>query len=68
MLREFPKIRRAAMAGEDVIVQTREGNLRITAEKPETSSILGCLSGQIKRMDDDLDKPTSDDVEWSASL
>lgn len=56
------------MAGEEVIVETREGNLRITAERPEASSIVGALSGQIKRMDDDLDKPTSDSVEWSASL
>lgn len=40
LLREFPKVRRTVLAGEDVIVQTREGDLRITAKKPEGKSVL----------------------------
>jgi len=43
LLREFPKIRRAAMAGERIIIRTRQGNLVLTAEKPTGSGILGCL-------------------------
>jgi hypothetical protein len=68
LLREFPKVRRAALSGEDVIVHTREGDLRITAYKPTTSSILGCMKGQVLYSDDNLDEPTTTDDEWNASL
>lgn len=60
-------VRRAAMAGEVVIIETREGNLRLTAEQEERGDLLGCLAGRIS-MDDGLDTPTSPDGEWKASL
>lgn len=63
LLRDFPKVRRAAMAGEVVIIQTREGNLRLTADREECGSLVGCLRGKI-RSDKDLDAPTSDWEEW----
>tara|TARA_B110000977_G_C11075095_1_gene490880 strand:+ start:2071 stop:2298 length:228 start_codon:yes stop_codon:yes gene_type:complete len=68
LLREFPKVRRAALAGEDVIVVTREGNLRITADKPEGGSILGCMKGSFGYVADDIVGPTSTDDEWKPSL
>jgi len=70
LLREFPKIRRAALAGEDVIVQTREGNLRISSEKPQMRSLLGALKGQVVYVDKgmELDSPTSSEQEWDTSL
>lgn len=55
------------MAGEVVIIETREGNLRLTAEPRERGDLLGCLAGRIS-MDDDLDTPTSPEEEWRASL
>lgn len=63
LLRNFPKVRRAAMAGEVVIIQTREGNLRLTAEREERGALLGCLRGKI-RNDHDIDMPTSREEEW----
>jgi hypothetical protein len=47
LLRNFPAIRRAALAGERVVIETREGNLVITAEKPEGRSLFGCLAASI---------------------
>ena len=68
LLREFPKVRRAVLSGEDVIVHTREGDLRITAHKPTTTSILGCMKGQVIYSDDNLDHATTTEDEWNASL
>ena len=68
LLREFPRIRRAALAGEDVIVVTREGDLRITAERPKTSGILGCMKGSFGCVSDNIVGPTSVDAEWNPSL
>ncbi len=63
LLREFPKVRRAALAGEVVIIETREGNLRLTAEPPEPGGLLGSLKGKI-HSDEDLTRPTSSAGEW----
>ena len=68
LLREFPKVRRAAMAGEEVIIVTREGNLRLTAEARNGASILGCFKAEIIAVDDDIDQPTTPDTDWKASL
>ncbi len=68
LLREFPKVRRAVLSGEDVIVHTREGDLRITADKPQGGSILGCMKGTILYSDDNLDEPTTTNDEWKPSL
>jgi len=68
LLREFPKVRRAAMAGEEVIIVTREGNLRLTAEARSGASILGCFKAGIIAADDDIDQPTTVETEWKATL
>lgn len=68
LLREFPKIRRAALSGEDVIVHTREGDLRITADKPKSGTILGCMKGSFGYVADDIVGPTTTDDEWKPSL
>ncbi len=68
LLRDFPKVRRAAMAGEEVIIVTREGNLRLTAEPLAGESILGCRKGLIQFADDRLDEPTLPESEWNPSL
>jgi hypothetical protein len=67
LLRDFPRVRRAAMAGEVVIIATREGNLRLTSEPDERGSLLGCLAGRIST-DSGIDTPTSGESEWKASL
>lgn len=67
LLREFPKVRRAVMAGETVIVETREGNLRITADRSEESPLLGCLRGQVA-VQGDIVEPTTTAAEWKPSL
>ncbi len=68
LLREFPKVRRAAMAGEEVIIVTREGNLRLTAEPRNGASILGSFKAEIVMVDDDIDQPTTASSDWEASL
>lgn len=65
LLREFPKIRRAAFRGERVVIRTREGNLILTTETPPGSSILGALKGQLHVAPGvDLTTPTSEASEW----
>jgi hypothetical protein len=68
LLREFPKVRQAALAGEEVIIVTREGNLRLTAEPVSGESILGSRKGLIRFADDRLDEPTMPESEWNPSL
>lgn len=67
LLREFPKVRRAAMAGEEVIIVTREGNLRLTAVDKTGASILGCMKGMFTTADD-IDQPTTSEADWKPSL
>ena len=66
LLREFPKIRRAAVRGERVIIKTREGNLTLEAEKSISEGILGTIKDVIVRSADDLDSLTTEG--WSPSL
>ena len=55
LLREFPRVRRAALAGETVIIKSREGNLRLSLDAPATEQEKGvkyqylifCLSGKV---------------------
>ncbi|KAF0095656.1 MAG: hypothetical protein E1N59_432 [Puniceicoccaceae bacterium 5H] len=67
LLRDFPTIRKAALAGETVIVKTREGDLRITADRQNTG-LLGCMKGSFNRLPDDLDQPTTSPHEWDSTL
>ena len=65
LLREFPKIRRAAFRGERVVIETREGNLILTAESTPGLGILGALKGKLRIPQAvDLTVPTSNDAEW----
>ena len=68
LLREFPKVRRAALAGEDVIIETREGNLRLTADRPTGGSILGSMKGRFGQTDDRIIEPTTTADDWNPSL
>lgn len=68
LLREFPKIRRAALAGERVVIKTREGNLVLTAEVADDGAVYGSMRGRVLRSDDDIDQPTLPDTEWEPSL
>ena len=68
LLREFPKVRRAALAGETVIIETREGNLVLTAEVAEAQPAYGSMRNRIVRSDDDIDRPTLPDGEWVPDL
>ncbi|TVR55626.1 MAG: hypothetical protein EA426_14820 [Spirochaetaceae bacterium] len=68
LLRDFPRIRRAALAGEEVLVETREGNLLIVAETPPSASLYGSMKDEIESSADDLDSPTLPSSEWGAAL
>ena len=65
LLREFPRIRRAVLAGEDVIIETREGNLRLPAEKAPGHEILGSMKNQISYIDDSIVGPTTKNSDWN---
>lgn len=65
LLREFPKVRRAALAGETVVIETREGNLVLTAEVAERAPAYGSMRNRFLRLDDDIDHPTLADNEWA---
>lgn len=56
------------MAGEEVIIVTREGNLRLTAVDSCGTSILGALKDMVVFSADDIDQPTTTDDEWRPSL
>ena len=68
LLRNFPEIRRAALAGETVVISTREGNLLLTAELQTRGSLYGALKGIIVHSDDDIDTPTLPDPAWRPKL
>lgn len=68
LLRDFPKVRRAALSGERVVIETREGNLLLVAENPPSRELHGCLRNEVISSDDDIDGPTLPTSEWDASL
>jgi hypothetical protein len=68
LLREFPRVRRAVMAGETVIIKSREGNMRLTLDVQNPVSLVGCMKGRIIRTDDDLDRPTTEEKDWEPHL
>lgn len=68
LLREFPKVRRAALSGETVIIKTREGNLRLSKDESSDRQVLGCMKGQLLESADSIVQPTSLDEDWHASL
>jgi hypothetical protein len=56
------------LAGETVIIETREGNLVLKAEASEETPVYGSMSDRIIRSDDDLDRPTLAEDEWVSKL
>jgi hypothetical protein len=68
LLRDFPRVRRAALSGEDVIIKTREGTLRITADKPTGASVLGRCHDLVIHTDDDIDEPTTSLEDWDVRV
>jgi len=68
LLRDFPRVKRAVLAGEAVIIKSREGNLRLTLDTPVAERLVGCLKGLVARTDDDIDGPTSDALGWESRL
>ncbi len=68
LLREFPRVRRAALSGETVLIKSREGNLRLTLDTPTSGSLVGCMRGLLAGTDDDIDGPTSNAGSWDSNL
>ena len=68
LLREFPRVRRAALSGETVVIETREGNLVLTAEVAEKQPVYGSMRSRVKSSADDLDRPTLPETEWVGEL
>lgn len=65
LLREFPKVRQAAMRGERVIIKTREGNLVLSSEQPRRIGLLGKWKGRARVAEGvDLTMPTTSESEW----
>ena len=68
LLREFPRVRRAVLAGETVIIKAREGDMRLTLDASPTGSRIGCMRGLVVRSDENIDQPSTDDVSWDSNL
>ena len=68
LLREFPKAKRAALAGECVRIKTREGNLILMAEKPATETLFGSLAGRIQTRQLEPETTGADADDWDPSL
>lgn len=68
LLREFPRLRRAALAGEKIIIKSREGDLQLMSGAGQPSSLVGAMRGQLVHSADDIDQPTTKGADWPASL
>ncbi|MCY4598755.1 MAG: hypothetical protein OXF27_02405 [Acidobacteria bacterium] len=68
LLRNFAGVRRAALAGETVVITTRDGNLLLMAERQAHNALYGALKDIVVHSDDDLDKPTLPDGAWRPDL
>lgn len=68
LLREFPKVRQAALRGETVIIRSREGDFQFSLLRQAGAPLVGCLKSRIVDMDDELDRPTCDLEDWKPSL
>ena len=67
LLREFPKVRRAVLSGETVLIRSREGVMRLTLDPPEPQGLVGALRGLV-RTRKDLTTPTTAPSDWIPSL
>jgi len=68
LLRTFPRLRRAAFAGQRVIIKSRNGDLQLMRDTTKPTSLIGALQGQIVHSADDIDRPTTSDADWGSSL
>jgi len=68
LLREFPRVKRAVLSGETVIIKTRDGNFRLTLDSPATGGLLGCMKGLAIRSDNNIDRPTTEPSAWDPKL
>jgi hypothetical protein len=68
LLRNFPKIRRAALAGERVVIHTRDGNLVLTAEKPAAEALFGSLAAIVDSGALTAEQSGADESDWEPSL
>jgi hypothetical protein len=65
LLRDFPGVRQAVLAGEEVLIETPEGTLRLTREETTSaSSAWGILRGELVEASEALDEPTTRWEEW----
>ena len=67
LLREFPKVKRAVLSGETVIIQSRDGNMRLTLDRPEPQPLVGGLRGLVSTHGN-LSTPTTEPADWNPSL
>lgn len=68
LLRNFPKIRRAALAGERVVIHTREGNLVLMAEECAGRSLFGSLASNVDSGEMTEADSGAGAADWNASL
>ncbi len=68
LLREFPKVKKAALAGERVLIRTREGDLELKVVKKGISDSYGSLRGQIDTQNWDPNEPTLAQESWMPKL
>ncbi len=64
LLRNLAEIRRAALAGEPVVISTPEGNLVLRAEGRAGTPLYGSPKDVILQSGDDLDPPALPDGAW----
>lgn len=67
LLREFPKVRRAVLSGETVIIQSKQGNMRLTLDRSDSKPLVGALRGLVRTCGD-LSNPTTSLEDWTPSL
>lgn len=68
LLREFPRLRRAALAGEKIVIRSREGDLQLMRDTSQPASLVGAMRGQLASSADDIDQPATKASDWAASL
>jgi hypothetical protein len=56
------------LAGEKIIIKSREGDLQLVRETGQPASLVGAMRGQLVSSADDIDQPATKDAEWVASL
>lgn len=68
LLREFPRLRRAALAGERIVIKSKDGDLVLMRDTARPASLVGAMPGLLTHAADDMDRPTSRANDWSAAL